>query len=99
MEINIKNLFKNLCCSKCKNEFENDSITIIHKDDKLLTINLTCTKCNKDFGLAYLNIEKGDNELEIQDGPDPINTDDVINAHNFIKQLDKNWQKYIPKSE
>ncbi len=99
MEIDVKNLFQNLCCSHCKNEFEKDSIDIIHRDGSLLTIHLSCAKCGKDFGLAYLNIVEGKGALEVQEGPEPITADEVLDAHKFIKGLDKDWQNYLPKTE
>lgn len=99
MEYNLKELFNNLCCSRCKNEFEENSIEIIHQDGDLLTIHLECKKCGKDFGLGYLNLKDGTEALEIQEGPEAITSDEVIDAHNFIKNLDKNWQNYLPKSE
>lgn len=101
MEINIKKLFNNLCCSHCKSEFDKNSIEIVHRDNDLLTINLTCKKCGKDFGLAYLRLSEVEDKepLEIQDGPEPIDSDEVLDAHKFIKNLDKDWKKYLPKSE
>ena len=44
------------------------------------------------------NIDVKDYEpLEVQEGPEPISYDDVIDAHRFIKNLDADWQKHIPK--
>ena len=34
--------------------------------------------------------------LEVKELPSPITGDDVIDAHRFIKNLDADWQKYIP---
>ena len=99
MEIDVKNLFQNLCCSHCKNEFDKDAITVKHQDGSLMTIHLKCSKCGKDFGLAYLNMVDGSEALTVQDGPEPITSDEVIDAHKFIKSLDKDWQNYLPKSE
>lgn len=35
-------------------------------------------------------------ELKFRDKP-PINTDDVINAHNFIQSLGSDWMKFLRK--
>ena len=45
-------------------------------------------------------LQKSQHELalQIQDGPDAICYDDVIDAHNFFKNLDENWEKYIPEN-
>lgn len=87
---NIKILFSNLCCSKCKNDFTQESISIKNIEGDILICNLTCEKCGKDFGDTVLNFnQKSDkhNPLNIIDGPAPITTDDVIKAHRFIKKM------------
>ena len=87
---NIKILFSNLCCSKCKNDFTQESISIKNREGDILICNLTCQKCGKDFGDMVLNFnQKTDkhNALNIIDGPSPITTDDVIEAHRFIKKM------------
>ena len=84
----IKNLFSNLCCSKCRNDFDIDSIKIIEVKKDLMICNLHCNKCGKDFGDIIFNFNKktkSHNPLEVIDGPEPISSDDVIDAHNYIK--------------
>ena len=86
----VKALFANLCCSRCKNEFTLDSIKIFDKDCDLLCCRLSCAKCGKDFGDVVLNFNRKSDKhspLEIIDGPPPISVDDVIDAHKFIKKL------------
>jgi hypothetical protein len=86
----IKELFKNLCCSRCRNDFTKESLTIKEQERDILICNLKCLICEKDFGDVVLNINpKSDRHasLEIIDGPAPINSDDVIDAHNFIKKM------------
>lgn len=105
MKKKIKLLFKNLCCSACKADFDENSIEILRQEDGLSVVHLTCQNCGKSFGVAFLglsNIELKDedaNILEVQDGPEPINYDDVIDAHRFIKKLDAHWSDYLHKSE
>lgn len=84
----IKTLFSGLCCSRCKNEFDIDSIKIIESDCDILLCSLSCAKCGKDFGEVVFNFNRGSGShlpLEIVEGPPPIDYDDVINAHKFIK--------------
>ena len=86
----VKALFANLCCSRCKNEFTLDSIKILDKDCDTLHCRLLCAKCGKDFGDIVLNFNRKSDKhmpLEIIDGPAPISVDDVIDAHKFIKKL------------
>ena len=69
MKKKIEKLFSNLCCSHCKNSFDENSITIKREEEG----------------------------LTVQEGPEPINYDDVIDAHRFIKNLDADWQKHLPQ--
>ena len=98
----IKRLFSGLCCSVCKHDFDEDSIFIKREEKNLLVIQVFCSECGKNFGLALLGEdpfslkEQEDDELVIQDCPLPINYDDVLDAHNFIDKLEKDWNKYIP---
>lgn len=104
MKKKIKTLFKNLCCSVCKSDFDEDSIQIKREEEGLSVVNLVCPKCGKNFGMAFLgfsNIEVKNEEdlaLEVQEGPEPISYDDVIDAHRFIKNLDEHWAEHLPKS-
>ena len=103
MKKKLGQLFSNLCCSICKHEFNEDSITIKRDEQGLLVTNLHCTNCGKDYGIAFLGFSdfevKSNNyePLEAIDGPDPISYDDVIDAHRYIKNLDKNWHNFIKK--
>ena len=86
----IKNLFSNLCCSKCRNDFTKDDFTIKEQKGDILICNLTCKKCFKDFGDIVFNFNRKSKKhtpMEIIDGPAPITTDDVIDAHEFIKRM------------
>lgn len=100
MKKKLEKLFDNLCCSQCKNGFNEDSITIKREEEGLTVINLSCKHCGKNFGLAFLGFSEIDvknyDALEVQEGPEPISYDDVIDAHRFIKRLDSDWNKYLP---
>lgn len=85
----IKILFSNLCCSHCKNDFDKNSIEIKEHNEDLIFANLKCQKCGKDFGDIIFNFNRKSNihlPLEAIEGPPPINADDVLNAHEFIKK-------------
>lgn len=97
----IVKLFSGLCCSVCKQDFEEDSIIIKRQEKSLLVIQVVCQNCGKSFGLAFLgtngfDIKESESPFEIQDCPLPITYDDVIDAHKFIDKLEKDWSKYIP---
>ena len=96
----LEKLFSKLCCSNCKHDFKKDSIIIKREEKGLLVLQIVCKNCGKNFGIALLgtnNFEvKEEDALEIQDCPKPIDYDDVIDAHDFIKNMDEYWTKYIP---
>ena len=68
---------------------------------------MICNNCGKSFGLAFLGIsdidlkefEDKDLVLKMQEEAPPITSDEVLDAHKFIKNLDKDWKKYLPKSD
>ena len=98
----LKKLFSNMCCSVCKHDFDEDSIFLKREEQGLLVLQIVCPNCGKNFGLALLGTnslsvkENEDTPLEFQDCPLPISFDDVLDAHNFIDKLEKDWNKYIP---
>lgn len=100
-------LFKELCCSACRADFDENSVNIIREekgeDEELIVFKLVCQKCGKSFGVAFLgipdvtlkNYSEEDLVLKIQERAEPITTDEVLDAHKFIKELDKDWTKFI----
>ncbi len=55
----------------------------------MMLCSLSCEKCGKDFGEVVFNFNRKANKhlpLEIVEGPPPISSDDVIEAHKFIKE-------------
>ncbi len=101
MKKKIEKLFNNLCCSQCRNNFDEDSIVIKREEEGLMVVSLQCKHCGKSFGVAFVGFTDIDvnnyEPLEVQEGPEPINYDDVIDAHRFIQSLDADWQKHLPK--
>ena len=100
MKEKLKVLFSNLCCSQCKNGFDENSIEIKRQESGLLVVHLTCQHCGKNFGVAFVglsNLEVKSEPLEVQVGPEAISYNDVIDAHRFIRDLDEHWQDYLPK--
>ncbi|MDD3437423.1 MAG: hypothetical protein PHC64_09765 [Candidatus Gastranaerophilales bacterium] len=109
MKRKIATLFKELCCSVCKSDFNEESVVIMRedqtKDEEMIVFKLVCPECGKSFGVAFLGISdfnlknyaEDDFVLKIQEGAKPITTDEVLDAHKFIKKLDKSWTKFIDK--
>ena len=103
----VKMLFSDMCCSECKADFTEDSVFVLRKEKNLTVLQIVCQNCGKSFGIALLGgcEEKIDKNttlskaaLQIQEGPDAICYDDVIDAHNFFSSLEDDWQKYIPEN-
>ena len=97
----LKTLFSGLCCSVCKHDFDENSIIIKRQEKNLLVLQIICPDCGKNFGIALLgtnniSIKEKDTPLEMQECPQPISYDDVLDAHHFIDKLEKDWSKYIP---
>lgn len=97
----IKTLFSGLCCNVCKHDFDENSIFIKRQEKNLLVLQIICPECGKNFGIALLGVnniavKENDKALEIQECPLPISYDDVLDAHQFIDKLEKDWSKYIP---
>lgn len=111
MKRKITTLFKDLCCSACKSDFNEDSVDIMRREQdenqEMLVFRLACPSCGKNFGVAFLGISdfclkdytEDDLKLQVKAGPDPISKDDVLDAHKFIKKLDKDWKKFISNLE
>lgn len=111
MKRKIATLFKDLCCSKCKSDFSEESVLIMRDEktegEEMLVVRIVCQNCGKSFGVAFLGISdfdlksytEDDLKLVVQDGLSPITTDEVLDAHKFIKRLDKDWTKFIEDIE
>ena len=97
----IKSLLKNMCCSDCGADF--DHFKILRQEKNILVLNLICKNCGKDFGTCILSMcdssfQKGEVfALDLQDGPDLITADEVLDAHLLIKDLKSDWSKQMPK--
>lgn len=105
MNKNIDKMFVNLCCSACGADFTSESVNVIREEEEFSVLQIVCNKCKKSFGIAFLghsnfavkNPKVSDLAFELQDGPDPVSSDDVINAHRFIKGLGADWAKHLPR--
>ena len=101
----FKKLLSGMCCSVCGRDFDEDSVTVLrggeeNNSDGLFVLKIRCAECGKSFGIAFLGTGeesiKDDDPLEFKPCPAPVSYDDVLDAHNFIDKLEKDWTKYIP---
>lgn len=105
MKRKVATLFKELCCSQCKEDFDENSVVIMREEDEMIVLKMVCQHCKKSFGVAFLGISDFDlknyppSEEDLvlcpKENVGPISEDDVLDAHRFIKDLDVNWLKFI----
>ncbi len=99
---NIKRLLINMHCSRCRSEYDENSIKIMRSEKGLLVFQVKCEKCKRCFGMALLGMDSNElekaldmDEKKPEINAEPINYDDVLDAHHFFQNLDENWSKYI----
>ena len=104
----IVKMFDDLCCSNCHSSFDENSFEIIRQEDGLCVVQIVCSECKKSFGFAFLglnsldtkeltNKKHSDDDLKfkLDEELQPISYDDVLDAHKYIQDIDKNWKKFI----
>lgn len=105
----IVKMLDELCCSDCHASFDENSVDIVRKEENLYVVKIICSNCQKSFGLAMLGINSIEFKDEIKqtkftdedlkfmlDVEDtPISYDDVLDAHEYIKNIDEHWQNFI----
>ncbi|MBP7211493.1 hypothetical protein KBA27_01530 [bacterium] len=105
MKRKLTKLFANMCCSKCGSDFKEDSFKIMREEDSMFVFRTICQNCGKSFGVAFLGISdikvKDENDsnqtLNVIETPRPIDENEVIDAHEYIKDFDNNWKTFISK--
>src|SRR5574344_332567 len=103
MERKLSKLFSNMCCSKCGTDFGENSFEILRQEDSMIVFRAICPNCGKSFGVAFLGISnlkvkgRSDEQLtpQMQPCPKPIEADEVLDAHEYIKDFDSNWRDFI----
>jgi len=104
----IKKLFWGMKCPDCDRNFDDKSFTVMRQEDGLFVLQVKCKKCHKGFGIALLGLDKDELSASINKdftaAPEDesndeearaIDYDDILDAHEFIKNLDENWRRYM----
>ena len=88
-------------CSNCLKDFDENSIRIVRFDEGLFVLKITCKNCSKSFGLAFLGLGEEDILKTVSNGikASPITYDDVLDAHQYIQNLDENWKNFIQNTK
>ena len=105
----IQNFFTRMRCNYCSHSFSPEDIQLIRQDESIYIVNVYCNHCSTQNGVAMVGVEvpgEGqvfpdpeltEEELERLADFQPITDDDVLEAHEFISQLDGNWTRFIPQ--
>ncbi|MEM0951918.1 MAG: hypothetical protein AAGI66_07230 [Cyanobacteria bacterium P01_H01_bin.74] len=77
----------NVHCGKC------------NKQNGVAMVGLETAEDRKAFNLhkGFTDPELTEDEMVRLSEYDPINEDDVLDAHNFFQELDEHWQTFIPE--
>jgi hypothetical protein len=106
----IQQFFTQMTCQHCQEPFEPESIQLIREDKGVYLVSVNCHHCQRQVGVAMVGVESNtkeatqkyaDPELTPEEKErlsafTPVETDDVIEAHQFFQNLGRDWQKYIP---
>jgi hypothetical protein len=95
----IRDIFRmvKMKCKECGNYYNEEDIEIIENDDGSCFLNIYCRTCDRrSFAIALTKREEQNdisdsdgNEESVQITPSvPIETDDVIDIHTFLKDFD-----------
>lgn len=96
----IKKLLAGMHCSKCKKDFDEDSFRLVRQEDGLFVLQARCLECEKGFGIVIMGLNEDEILNSIKDADsheeaDKIGYDDILDAHNYIKNLDENWKLFM----
>lgn len=105
----IQNFFTRMRCNFCSHSFSPEDIQLIRQDLSVYIVNVYCNHCRTQNGVAMVGIEvPGQRNTAFPDPEltdeemirlaefEPISDDDVLDAHQFFNNLDKDWMKFIP---
>lgn len=105
----IQSFFTRMRCNFCSHSFTPDDIQLLRQEEGIYIVNVYCNQCNTQNGVAMVGVEVPQDithpfpDPELTDDErtrlaefEPITEDDVLTAHEFIHELDGNWQRFIP---
>lgn len=108
----IQNFFSRMRCNYCSHSFAPNDIELIRQEEGMYIVNVHCGHCDKQNGVAMVGLESSEEtgqpifnfpDPELTEGEvyrlsdyDPITEDDVLDAHQFIQDLDESWIQLIP---
>ncbi len=105
----IQSFFTRMRCNFCSHSFSPEDIQLLRQEEGIYIVNVYCNHCHTQNGVAMVGVEVPGSGAPVFPDPElteeelirlaeyePISDDDVLSAHEFINQLDGNWQRFIP---
>lgn len=105
----IQSFFTRMRCNFCSHSFSPDDIQLLRQEEGIYIVNVYCNQCDTQNGVAMVGVEVPqhghpfpdpeltDEEITRLAEFEPITEDDVLSAHEFIHNLDGDWQRFIPQ--
>lgn len=102
----IQNFFTRMRCHFCSAYLEPEGIKLLREEKDVYIVRVQCVHCSRQMGIAMVGIDQEskkleDPELTVADLKrlskfEPIEYNDVIDAHKFFSNLESDWKKYLP---
>ncbi len=105
----IQSFFSRMRCNFCSHSFTPEDIQLLRQEEGIYIVNVYCTHCETQNGVAMVGVEVPERDHAFPDPEltdeelnrlaefDPITEDDVLSAHQFFRNLDGDWQRFIPQ--
>jgi len=108
----IQHFFTRMRCQFCTSQLEKDGVELIRQEQSVYIVNVHCMQCARQMGIAlvglqhstphalhqgFLDPELTPEEIDRLARFQPIDYNDVVDAHRFFSALDENWQQYLPE--
>jgi hypothetical protein len=106
----IQHFFAKMRCNFCHSHFEPAGVHLVREEEGVFIVDVSCCQCERHAGLAMVSVDKSlmpnykprfqDPELTPAELDrlaiyEPISSDDVLDAHHFIQDIESNWKKYL----
>ncbi len=97
MELNdlVRNIQHLIKCPFCGATYEIQHINILDRFKSMFVVHLFCSRCKRP-AMAALIVSKNIDFLE--EGEEPVTTDDLIEIHQFLKDFDGDFKKLWKKN-
>lgn len=106
----IQEYFQQKFCRFCHHAYTEDGIELIRQEPGLIVVRIGCNTCNKPLGVAIVGCnteaekpapkyppEWTKKDVERLTEAPPITYDDVISAHQFLRDAGGSWSQYVPE--